>query len=232
MRDMNERPVCHRAEDLVSYLYGEISETDARDFREHMQQCAACRSEFAAFNQVHESILVWRNEALGSSFNPVTIATEAAVDSSQFVRQEGRLPALGAIRQFFDVSPLWLRGATVFAGLLLCVLLVLAISRTWQQPKPINSSEARFTQSDLDKAVAEARIQTTKELQASTPKPNETVAEAPATGTMGRRTPPVKKPRIKGLSLEEREQLAADLRLIPGVDDDEFPFVISDQPDQ
>jgi len=229
---MNERPVCHRAEDLVSYLYGETSETDARDFREHMKQCAACRNEVAAFSQVHESILVWRNEALGSSFNAVTIATEVAVDSTKLVRQEGRLPALAAIRQFFDVSPLWLRGATVFAALLLCVLLVVAISRTWQQPTPINSSETRFTQRDLDKAVAEARIQTSKELQASTPKPNETVTRIPTQGTTVRKTPPVRKPRIKGLTMEEREQLAADLRLIPGVDDDEFPFGISDQPDQ
>ena len=70
MQDLNRRPVCHRAEDLVTYLYGEASESDARDFRAHLQQCDACRGEFAAFGQMHESIVVWRNEALGASFSP------------------------------------------------------------------------------------------------------------------------------------------------------------------
>jgi hypothetical protein len=35
MQDLNGRPVCHRAEDLVTYLYGESSESDALDFRAH-----------------------------------------------------------------------------------------------------------------------------------------------------------------------------------------------------
>ncbi len=63
MRDMNERPVCHRAEDLVTYLYGEANEAEALDFRNHLRQCDSCHSEFTVFNQVHDSIEVWRNEA-------------------------------------------------------------------------------------------------------------------------------------------------------------------------
>ena len=57
MHEVKQRPACHRAEDLVSYLYGEASEADALDFSKHLQQCDACGSEFAIFNQVHESIL-------------------------------------------------------------------------------------------------------------------------------------------------------------------------------
>jgi len=40
-----------------------------------------------------------------------------------------------------------------------------------------------------------------------------------------------KTPRPRGFSRQEREQLAADLRLIPR-DDDELPFVLSDEPKQ
>ena len=46
MQDLNQRPVCHRAEDLVTYLYGEADEPEASDFRAHLQQCDACRNEF------------------------------------------------------------------------------------------------------------------------------------------------------------------------------------------
>ena len=231
MRELNERPVCHRAEDLVTYLYGEAGDSDARDFREHLRQCDACRNEFAVFNQMHESIVLWRDEALGASFSPAAVLAEPAADPNQFVRQGRKLPALAALREFFNVSPLWLRGATAFAGLLLCVLAGLTIYRVFESPAPVvnNSGEARFTQADLDKAVAEARNDAIKQQQASLPKPKETVDQTPAPRTAKNTRPPGKS-RIKGLTLEEREQLAADLRLIPATDEDELPFVISDQP--
>ena len=38
MMKNHERPICHRAEDLVAYLYNEASETDAQDFADHAEQ--------------------------------------------------------------------------------------------------------------------------------------------------------------------------------------------------
>src|SRR2546423_7637440 len=134
MRENNERPVCHRAEDLVTYLYGEASNADALDFRNHLQQCNACRSEFTVFSQVHNSIELWRNEALGASFNPAAITAAPAIESKEFAQPERRLSALAAVREFFTVSPLWLRGVTAFAALLLCALGVMMISRSSQKP--------------------------------------------------------------------------------------------------
>src|SRR5712671_3600655 len=98
MPNINERPVCHRAEDLVTYLYGEASEADARDFAAHLQQCDACRSEFGVFQQVHDSILTWRNEALGPAFSPADVAVETRVDSTRLVQHEHKLSALAALR--------------------------------------------------------------------------------------------------------------------------------------
>lgn len=232
MQDVNERPVCHRAEDLVTYLYGEEPESEARDFRTHLQQCDACRNEFALFNQVHESIRVWRNEALGTSFDPAAILAEPAVHSTQFVHHERKLSALAALREFFSVSPLWLRGATAFAGLLFCALVVFAIYGNRQGPAPIASqpTEQMFTKADLDRAVADAKLQATKDQQ-SEPKQTVAVPQTPSPRTTLASTRPAK-PRIKGLTQQERQQLAADLRLIPNSDDEEMPFGVSDQPDQ
>ena len=235
MSNLNERPVCHRAEDLVTYLYGEASEAETADFREHLRQCVACRNEFGVFNQVHESILDWRNEALGSSFNPSTIVAEPSVNSTQFMSPERKLSAFAALREFFNVSPLWLRGATAFAGLLLCMLLGLAISRSLRGPAPVVTeagAQKVFTQAEFDQALArEVKVQTDKlkqELSASQKEITRTETPAPKTEVVKSRAPGP--PRIKGLTQEEREQLAADLRLIPAGDDDELPFVISDQP--
>src|SRR5713226_5730246 len=166
MRNINERPICHRAEDLVTYLYGEASQADALDFANHLQRCDACRSEFAIFNQVHDSILVWRTEALGSSFSPTVALAESAVDSSQFVRHERKLSALAALREFFSVSPLWLRGATAFAALLLCVLGLVVVSRSWKQSAPVAKSSTEdkvYTATQLRAAVDDAVSKTLSE---------------------------------------------------------------------
>jgi len=235
MQDLNGRPVCHRAEDLVTYLYGEAGESDARDFRAHLQQCDACRSEFAVFDQMHESILVWRNEALGTSFTPAAVVEPSVAAATQFTRPERRLSAVAALREFFSVSPLWLRGATAFAGLLLCALLIFAVSRSWQKASPVTNetAEARFTRADLDRAVAEAKVQLAKELQAKNEqKPNEPLNQAPKPPVAVATSRRSKLPRVKALTQQESEQLAADLRLVPGVDDEELPFVMSDQPNQ
>jgi anti-sigma factor RsiW len=233
MQDLNGRPVCHRAEDLVTYLYGEASESEARDFRAHLQQCDACGSEFAAFDQMHESILVWRNEALGASFTPAAVVAEPSVAATQFTRPERRLSATAALREFFSVSPLWLRGATAFAGLLLCALLIFAISRSWQKPSRVaETAEARFTKADLDQAVAEAKMQVAREQQTTVQKRDETGEQVPAPRVAVAPSRRSNRPLIKGLTQQESEQLAADLRLVPGADDEELPFVISDNPDQ
>src|SRR5258708_29755102 len=147
MPNISERPVCHRAEDLVTYLYGEASELDAKVLAIHLQQCEACRSEFGVFQQVHDSIGLWRNEALGSAFKPAVLPVES-VGSTQF-RHERKLPALAGLREFFSVSPLWLRAATAFAALLLCALVLLTASRSWNRTV---DNEAKYTQQQFDEA--------------------------------------------------------------------------------
>jgi hypothetical protein len=230
MRNMNERPVCHRAEDLVTYLYGEANEVDSRDFADHLQQCDACRVEFGVFQQVHDSILVWRNEALGPAFSPAAL-TETAVDSSRFVQHQRKLSAIEALREFFSVSPLWLRGATAFAALLLCVLGVLVISRSWNKPVQTTDKESskqqfeQAVQKRVDEKLAELKTRETPPRIVEIPTPDKSKEDQ--TQVAVNRRPKTQRPR--GLTRQEREQLAADLRLIPR-DDDEFPFVFSDEP--
>jgi hypothetical protein len=238
MRNNNERPVCHRAEDLVTYLYGEANDGDAKDFAGHLQKCEACRKEFGVFQQVHESILDWRNEALGAAFNPAAVSIAGSVDSTQFVRHERRLSALAAVREFFSVSPLWLRGATAFATLLLITLGVLTISRSWDKPVQTASrnNETKYSQQQLDQEVAKQVDQKLAQIKGN--QPERTNVDSPKIDKSGEtpnrlalnRVQP-KAPRSRGLNRQEREQLAADLRLIPR-DEDELPFVVSDEPNQ
>ncbi len=243
MKEINEHPVCHRAEDLVTYLYNEANEAEARDFANHAERCDACRAELAVFQQVHESILLWRNEALGSAFStatlPLPVTTEARSNSIQPVPP--RLSALGALREFFSVSPLWLRGATTFAAVMLCVLGALAISRLLQRSAPVagNQTETNaYSKQQFDVAVAnevKRQIDALKNKDASaesssTPTTNKSTEKNRSTQLAVNRTQ-TKATRPRGLTRQEREQLAADLRLIPR-DEDELPFGFSEEPNQ
>jgi hypothetical protein len=236
MQNESERPICHRAEDLVTYLYGEATAEEARDFTAHMQQCDACRAEFNVFHQVHESIVTWRNEALGPIASPSQGREAISAVGPEIVQPGRRLPAFTALREFFTVSPLWLRGATAFVGLLLCALLVFAISRMWREPASNPGQEAKYTDQQLreevEKQVA-ARIAKLNETQGqNSPSPGEKESPAPqppnqvATYRNRQRT----QPRAR-LTREERVQLAADLGLIQGREE-ESPFVLPDEPNQ
>jgi len=233
MRETHKRPVCHRAEDLVSYLYGEASATDAVDFRDHLQQCDACRGEFSVFSQVHDSIQVWRNEALGASLNPAT--PRPVIASTQFIQPERRLSALAALRQFFSVSPLWLRGATAFAALLLFVLSIAMVARISRKPVQVaaNPREQTFTQQQVQNEIAKAVARTRAELAdqknesgsitATKDEPRQPVKRTQVAADQSREAQP------RGLNRQEREQLAADLRLTSSADEEELLLALPEQ---
>ena len=233
MRETHERPVCHRADDLVSYLYGEAGPTDALDFRNHMQQCDACRSEFTAFNQLHSSIQDWRHEALGATFNPAATAVPAS-NPGQFAHHERKLSALAALREFFTVSPLWLRGATAFAALLLCVLAVMMVARKQTEIARVDGEQKRYTEQDLKQAVNKAVEQKVNELTANErplppvndPKPKSAVHPSHVQLASDHQT---KTGHPRALNREEREQLAADLRLTLPADEEDLFLAFPDQ---
>jgi len=240
MRNINERPLCHRAEDLVTYLYGEAGQADEKDFVVHMQSCDACRSEFAVFQQVHDSILQWRSEALGAvSFvhdsAPAPIQTSTAVTPTG-PGLERRLSAAAALREFFNVSPLWLKGATALASIAFCLLVVFAVSRYWTKPATTiagNPDQKVFSPTEFQAAV---NHEVEKRIAEINKPPTQTVVNKATTNDQPRR---VRKQNAAGLQLvhsrltrKEREQLAADLRLLPTSDDDDLPFVLPNEPNQ
>src|SRR5438445_601144 len=233
MNNIKQRPVCHRAEDLVSYLYDEASANDACDFAEHLEQCEACRTEFASFRHVHESIVLWRHEALGSASLGTSPTTDEVGGTYQFEPRQQKRSARAALREFFAGSPLWLRGATAFATFLLFALVLFAVSRMWTRaPQVPTNNEKIFTRAEFDKAVNNevARINALKDTQNQTNR-NATNNSPVRTGALRKtarsQTARGQRPR---LTPQEREQLAADLRLIPGREDD-LPFVFSDEPE-
>lgn len=204
---MNERPGCERASDLIAFLYGEADERESRDFQLHLQQCSSCRDEVASLGVVRESITAWRDEAL-AGFVSTPVAAQPKTKS-----------ALAALRQFFDLSPLWLKGATAFAAITFCVLAGLVLFRS--NDGPVTSSNgAVYTAQDVDRIVKEALAQQ--------PPVEPSPIEAPSPENVAVKSPKPKSKTSRStqsaqsqrpLSKAEREQLAGALRLRSSDDD-------------
>ncbi|HZI20643.1 MAG TPA: zf-HC2 domain-containing protein [Pyrinomonadaceae bacterium] len=150
-RDADAGGACDRAEELVAYLYGEARPDEAREFRAHLGACGACREELAALGGVRHSIALWRAEAeshepafapAGAFAAGAARAHEASARAPRktthepdlragFTRSpaEGRRSARAALREFFRLSPLWLRAGAAAVALVVCGLAALTVAR-------------------------------------------------------------------------------------------------------
>lgn len=234
---MSNANICERAADLIGFLYGEVSEIEARRFERHLGECAACAAEFTAFGQIRESMVEWRNESLGLTGVPIVAAAPKLATS----RSQSRMPAksaLAALREFFALSPFWMKGATALAAVLFCVCAVLAVS--YMKSRPYNSTVvnanggAVYSAQEWDRQLAIAVAKATKEMGNKEQKPPEQAgaippapkksvdrlanSPRPAYATTGN-------PR-RPFSRQERQELATDLRLVSSKDDDDLDFTI------
>jgi anti-sigma factor RsiW len=212
MNEIEKSSTCERADDLISVLYGEANERETREFEVHLKQCNSCRAEFASFAQVRESIGEWRDEALTGFVS--AHAAPAPVRKS----------AIAALRRFFDLSPLWMKGAVGFAALIFCLLAVLAVVRLQPNDAPaVVKSDKVYSEQDVDQIVKEALAQQQRTQQTVTPEPI-IVETLPAKDSNTAK--PVQLPKARRpFSRAEREQLAADLRLLTSRDDEDLDLL-------
>ena len=204
MNEMNNSPNCERAPDLIAFVYNEVTESEARDFELHLKGCAACRQEVAAFGVVRESITAWRDEAL-SGFVSTPVATTAKKKS-----------AIAALREFFELSPLWLKGAAGFAVVAFCVLAALAITNRTERSSA-QPTVAGYTQQDVERLVKEALANQKPAMPAQPEEKAVVIAQAPKPKRVAAQHQFAKSRRP--LTRAEREQLAADLRLLSTEDE-------------
>lgn len=221
---MNEvnAPKCGRENNLLDFLYGEMNDVEAETFQLHLKDCGECSAELAAFKNVRESVVAWRNESLGVLTSPSQIKVSPVVKG---INEQPS--ALAALREFFNLSPLWLKGAVAFASILFCLFAGLAIARLRDKPAPMvvtTPGGNGYSEQDVD-ALVNLRVR--DELQrirkSTQPQPVAPVmvdngpGRTPGPQVAKRRTEvavnfPSQKLR-RPLSKTERQQLAADLRL-------------------
>jgi anti-sigma factor RsiW len=246
MHETTNAPTCAHADELVTYLYGEASEIEAQAFENHMQRCAACRTELMAFGEVRQSVGAWRAESLGA-FAPSVLATTtlASLPLHQTVKpaRASQRSFFDALRDFLTLSPISTRGAVAFASVLLCALIVFAVARFSETPKMasvVKSAQANYSQQSVE-AVAkidgqdnEAGFSKVSNSDDGSTIPSATIASTGKTEKIKSRnvnasssiTIANNKPRkrfAQPFSREERQQLAEVFQLNGVHDDEDLP---------
>ena len=229
MKEVNA-PNCGRDNDLIAFLYGELNDAESRTFQRHVHDCAACSAELASFQHVRESVVAWRNESLGGVISPVQ---SADLTPTRLGREKPS--ALAALREFFNLAPLWMKGAVALASILFCLFAGLAIARFRDTPPAVIVADPGKNSSSEKQLNAQVQ-QLQEELQrikTSSPPPPSIAENKTAGGNSWRRIPnraslasndPIQKAR-RPLSKTEREQLAADLRLVSARNDSELDLL-------
>jgi hypothetical protein len=237
--------LCDRAEDLVTYLYGEADVAEARAFAAHAQSCASCRRELAQFKEVRLAVGDWRAQALGSATSETFETSSPAIIEHGEPATARKRSALAAIREFFSLSPVWLRAATATMGVVFCVLMSLAVARFFEHPKTVTVERvvrAQPSEAELARMVDE-RIR--QQHEAARPAQKDelnvpVIEQASAVKPVGGATPDSDRvsrpdaarqreiarkraPQLK-ISPQESREIARDLRLtIASNDEDDLP---------
>lgn len=169
---------CEQAGELVAYFYGEASRAERESFDAHLTRCGACREELAAFAHVREAVGLWRAEILSNApSSAVTSVPQARRETATTAAALPRRAALRALREFFTLTPVWLRAGMAAAALAACALVALAVLNAevrWDggglafstrvrptetkaaPPAKVSApGEKVYTQAELDKLVAE-----------------------------------------------------------------------------
>jgi hypothetical protein len=198
-----------------------------------MRECVACSAELGNFEDVRESVVAWRNESLGGTVSPALAAPSPIVEKRS---------ALAALRQFFNLSPLWMKGSLAFASILFFLLAGLAIARLRETPPPVVAADRGPSEEQINARVqrqvhdeVERRLQEEIERfkNSSQSQPNSNIVSSKAAGNPPLRTAtqasvagnnPTEKAR-RPLSKVEREQLAADLRLTTAKNESELDLL-------
>jgi len=228
MKEANSES-CAREQELIGFVYGELNEVERLAFQHHLNECSSCSTELTGFRNVRESVAAWRNESLGS----IGLSIDGVPSLASLSHQKHS--ALAAVREFLNLSPLWMKGAVAFAAVVFCVLAVMAVARLRDKQPVIRVAgpdQSIHSEQEIE-AIVKQRVQEelarvknseTKDIVASTQDriPYQPVLKR---GSKNIRDNNPGYSARRPLSKTEREQLAADLRLLSSNNDSDLDLM-------
>jgi len=220
MKEVNDAATCEYSKELISFVYSELTDKESQQFKLHLNTCYQCSAELDSFGEMRDAIGAWKYQSLAG----VSLTDEEAHE----LRPARKKSAVAAPREFFDLSPLWMKGAVALATVLFCVLAVIATGKLNQSGPgvPVVKTDRTYTQQEVDSLVAKARAEAAAASQTNVVKDESQQEKVTPKGVERN---PIVVPQVarnkRPLSKAEREQLAADLRLTSSRNDDSVDLI-------
>jgi len=180
MSDAMNSKVCGRAEDLISFLYGELDEREARNFEQHRKDCPNCQQSSTASDLSVSLCLGWRDQSLGFA-----AAASSMVGETASLKRQRKGSAWAAIQSFFDLSPFWLKGATAFAVVLFCCTFRAVVFRSLRK----SEVQPNIVKQNYSPEQFEAEVQRRVALKIAAEKNNDEATASTATVVNDPKTP-------------------------------------------
>ncbi len=112
-----KNPICNFSEEIVSYIYNEMIETEKVTFETHLSVCSKCVDKVAAFSSVSFSIQEWRDTEFSQLVTPqIDIPYQSEIIS---VDTEKEKSWLDNIPDLFTLSPVFIKTSMAFGVLAL-----------------------------------------------------------------------------------------------------------------
>lgn len=116
LNNTNNNHKCGFADEIVSYIYDEITVADRRSFEAHLASCSMCTDEFAAVSNARFSVFEWQKTEFARLSTPEIVIPYAAKQKNAGEGSSAGL--LADFREFFAVLG---RPMMAAAALVLCI---------------------------------------------------------------------------------------------------------------
>ncbi|MDQ3011271.1 MAG: zf-HC2 domain-containing protein [Acidobacteriota bacterium] len=110
--EMNSQSECGYKEELVTYLYDDVTAIERASFENHLKECDPCSAELNAFGRVRDELNTWQ-----VGFAPRT----------EWVLPRGKV---GVLRELFGLFPAWTRSLAIAGVAAAAILLALSVIGT------------------------------------------------------------------------------------------------------
>lgn len=107
---------CQKKEDLVTYLYGELTLAEEKNFKQHLETCSECKKEASELGMLRENLQTWQ---LGET---PRVVLDLPVERPRSLRE--------ILRELGAALPAWFKYGTGFATACAASLLLLAVFNT------------------------------------------------------------------------------------------------------
>ncbi|QQS46749.1 MAG: zf-HC2 domain-containing protein [Acidobacteriota bacterium] len=142
-RDINKE--CARKEDLIGYLYDELSVDERVSFERHLAGCASCDDEVRAFGRVRDDLSTWQ-----VGFVPRT----------SFEAPRGRWDVF---LELVGMFPVWARGAALISAALLIASISFGVSQMVTSSG--KTADPAISAAEVEAIIAKERLKLREDLR-------------------------------------------------------------------